>query len=104
MAIPFQVTRMKVSMEPTEGKRKRSRRYDASGRQEQARVQRDATLERARELFLERGYAGTTVDTIASAAGVSSATIFKSYGGKAGLVRELCARALEGAGPEHAEA
>jgi AcrR family transcriptional regulator len=34
---------------------------------------------------------------------VSAATIYKTYGGKAGLVRELCARALAGEGPVHAE-
>jgi AcrR family transcriptional regulator len=82
---------------------KRARTYDASGRQERARQQRAATLEAARELFLENGYTATTVESIASAAGVSAATIYKSYGGKAGLVRELCHRALAGAGPVPAE-
>jgi len=83
--------------------RKGVRRYDASGRQERARLQLETTLDRARELFVERGYVATTVESIAAAAGVSAATIYKSYGGKAGLVRELCARALEGAGPVPAE-
>lgn len=34
---------------------------------------------------------------------VSPATIYKSYGGKVGLLRSLCRRALEGAGPVPAE-
>jgi AcrR family transcriptional regulator len=91
-------------MEARSSKRKGARAYDASGRQERARRQHEATLERARELFLEAGYVATTVEAIARAAGVSAATIYKSYGGKAGLVRELCDRALEGTGPVPAEA
>lgn len=79
------------------------RGYDTRGRQERARRQREATLQRARQLFLERGYAGTTVEVIARAAGVSAATIYKTYGGKAGLVRELCTQALAGTGPLPAE-
>jgi AcrR family transcriptional regulator len=84
-------------------KRKGQRSYDSSGRQERARQQREATLEYARQLFLDLGYAATTVETIAEATGVSTATIYKTYGGKAGLVRELWARALAGAGPVPAE-
>ena len=83
--------------------RKAQRAYDGSGRQERARQQRETTLERARELFLDQGYAATTVESIATAAGVSAATIYKTYGGKAGLVRDLCAHALAGAGPVPAE-
>ena len=91
-------------MEATSQKRKALRTYDASTRQERARRRHDTTLEQARALFLERGYVATTVDAIARAAGVSEATVYKSYGGKAGLVQELCARALAGSGPEPAEA
>lgn len=88
-----------MSMSANTAKSKRQRAYDASGRQARALRQREETLERARDLFLERGYVATTVETIASLAGVSAATVFKTYGGKAGLVRELCQRALIGAGP-----
>jgi TetR/AcrR family transcriptional regulator, regulator of cefoperazone and chloramphenicol sensitivity len=41
--------------------------------------------ESALELFAERGYAGTSVRDIASAAGVSPALLFHHYGSKAGL-------------------
>src|SRR5690349_13661858 len=74
-------------------KSKPERRYDATGRRERARRQHEAPLAAAEGLFFERGYAATTVESIARAAKVSEATIYKSYGGKAGLVRELCARA-----------
>ncbi|MEO8696394.1 MAG: helix-turn-helix domain-containing protein [Acidimicrobiales bacterium] len=62
-----------------------------------------ATLDTARAFFLENGFAATTVESIAQAAGVSAATIYKTYGGKAGLVRALCQSALEGAGAVPAE-
>jgi len=84
-------------------KRKRARAYDASGRQERARQRRETALEGARQLLLEQGYAATTVESIAEVAGVSAATIYKTYGGKAGLVRDLCAQALAGTGPVPAE-
>lgn len=40
----------------------------------------------ASELFLENGYSGTTVDQIAQRAGVSRATFFNYFGGKADLL------------------
>jgi AcrR family transcriptional regulator len=90
-------------MAASAAKRKRKRTYDATGRQERARRQREATLEQAWELFLAHGYAATTVESIAQAGGVSAATVYKTYGGKAGLVRELCTKALAGTGPVPAE-
>ncbi len=92
-----------MSMEPSETQSKARRAYDASGRQERARQQRKATLEHALRLFLDQGYVATTVESIAHAAGISAATVYKTYGGKAGLVRELCERALAGEGPVPAE-
>ena len=72
---------------PTKGRQQRA--YDARGRQERARRQYEATLEHARERFLALGYAATTVESIARAAGVSEATVYKTYGGKAAIVRQL---------------
>src|SRR6187397_1953102 len=92
-----------MSVRRPPAKSKAPRPYDGSGRQARAREQRDRSLAEANRLFAEHGYAATTVESIAQAAGVSAATIYKSYGGKAGLVRELCARALLGAGPVPAE-
>ena len=82
---------------------KRSRSYDVSGRQARAQEKRAAALAAAEVLFLRQGYVSTTVESLASAAGVSAATIYTTYGGKAGLVRELCTRALAGVGPVPAE-
>jgi AcrR family transcriptional regulator len=57
----------------------------------------------ARRRFLADGYASTSVESIAEEAGVSPATIYKSYGGKRGLARAVCEDALGGAGPSAAE-
>jgi AcrR family transcriptional regulator len=87
------------------GKRgvKPGRRYDSSGRLQAAQRTRARVLEVARERFLANGYAATTVAAISTAAGVSVETIYKSYGGKAGLVRTLRDAALQGQGPVPAE-
>ena len=81
-------------MSPVGAPVKGTRAYDASRRQERARRQHEAALDAAQARFLHHGYAATTVESIAEAARVSAATIYKSYGGKAGLVRALCQRAL----------
>lgn len=65
------------------------RRYDSTVRQEQARRSRWAVLEAARRLFLERGYAATTVAAIARDAGVSVETVYKAFGNKPGLVKAV---------------
>lgn len=79
------------------------RPYDAKRRREQARQTHDALLDAALERFDQQGYTATTIESIAAAAGVSDATIYKTYGGKPGLVRALCLRALGGEGPVPAE-
>ena len=81
------------------GQVKGSRRYDSRGRQEQARRSREAILETAERLFLASGYAGTTITAIAAEAGVSVETIYKSFGGKGGLVRAIYDRGLTGSRP-----
>jgi AcrR family transcriptional regulator len=82
---------------------KSGRRYDSSGRLSAAERTRSRVLDLARDRFLAHGYAATTVAAIASAAGVSVETIYKSYGGKAGLVRALRDAALRGEEPATAE-
>ncbi len=63
------------------------RPYRSSLREEQARATRRAIVDAGAALFVERGYAGTTVDAIAERAGVSRKTVFTSVGGKAGLLK-----------------
>lgn len=79
------------------------RRYDASRRREQARLTRAAIIEAARHRFLRDGYPATTVASVADDAGASADTIYKTFGGKAGLLRALCEDALLGAAAVPAE-
>jgi AcrR family transcriptional regulator len=65
------------------------RTYDSPRRQEQARLTRRAVLDAARELFLEQGYAKTTVAAVAGQAAVSVETVYKAFGNKAGLVKAV---------------
>src|SRR6478736_4259887 len=79
------------------------RRYDATRRQAQAARNRAAIIDAAEQRFVRDGYPATTVASIAADVGVSDHTIYKSFGGKPGLVRAIRARALEGSGPVAAE-
>jgi AcrR family transcriptional regulator len=79
------------------------RRYDASRRRAQADRTRAAIIDAARARFLHDGYTATTVASIAADADASVDTIYKSFGGKAGLLRAMCEDALAGAGPVPAE-
>lgn len=46
-------------------------------------------LDAARRLFLERGYAATTIPEIAAAAGVAVPTIYWAFGSKRAIVTEI---------------
>lgn len=83
---------------PQQGVKAR-RAYDSSRRRESARRTRSRVLDAAEHLFLNRGYGPTTVAAIAERAGVSVETVYKAFGGKAGLVRAMWQRGLAGAGP-----
>ncbi len=78
---------------------KPKRRYNSSGRQAQARRNREAILDAAQRQFLEGGYTATTIAAIAAEAGVSVETIYKAFGGKPGLVRAIYQRGLTGREP-----
>jgi AcrR family transcriptional regulator len=79
------------------------RRYDASRRRAQALRTRQAIIESARRRFLSDGYSATTIASIAEEAEASPDTIYKSFGGKPGLLRAMCEDALRGGGPVPAE-
>jgi AcrR family transcriptional regulator len=55
-------------------------------REQQAQLTRLTVFTAARRLFLERGFAATTVAAVADEAGVSTETIYASLGGKRGLL------------------
>lgn len=75
---------------------KPGRPYDSTRRREQARQSRSRITQTAERMFLADGYAATTVQAIAAAAGVSADTIYKSFGGKPGLIRAIRDQALRG--------
>src|SRR5918996_3794370 len=56
---------------------------------------RPQVLDAALELFLERGYEGTSMDAIASAAGVTKPVVYACFPGKDELFRALLAREEE---------
>ena len=58
-------------------------------RQQQAAQTRRQIVRAARQLFVASGYAGTTVEAIAARAGVAVATVYKAFGTKAAIAREL---------------
>ena len=87
---------MRRAVKPPGAPERPTRRYDAPRRRAAAGATRQRILAAARELFLARGYAATTMAAVAAAAGVSVETIYLAVGPKAALVRELVERALSG--------
>jgi AcrR family transcriptional regulator len=63
------------------------RRYDASGRREQARTRRRAVVVAAQALFERDGFRPTTIAAVAERAGVSAESIYKGFGTKAALAK-----------------
>jgi AcrR family transcriptional regulator len=72
------------------------RRYDARSRQNQASQTRDRVLTVARRLFVEHGYAGTSVARIAAEAGVSAPTVFAGFTSKVNLLKQAVDTAIAG--------
>src|SRR4029450_4312928 len=66
-------------------------------RVQQADRTRALIAESARARFLEKGWAGTSVRSVAEGAGVSEATVYSVYGTKAGLASSLIDAAEQGA-------
>ncbi len=72
------------------------RPYDSRRRQEQAAQTKRDIVTAAGALFRERGYAGTSMPQIATAAGVVVETIYRAFGSKAGLFRAVVEAAVAG--------
>ncbi|MEU4677750.1 helix-turn-helix domain-containing protein [Micromonospora sp. NPDC023737] len=64
-------------------------RYHSPRRADAAAATRASILAAGRELFLRKGYAGTTVPQIAEAARVAVPTVYTSAGGKADILAAL---------------
>jgi len=63
----------------------------AERRRDQARTRlaRAAVVEAARTLFLERGYGATTIDAISELADVPTATVYRLFSSKLGILKSL---------------
>lgn len=63
--------------------------YDNRQRQEAARTTRARIIEAAKAGFLAHGFGGTTIRQFAEDAEVSQETIYKTFGGKAALLKSV---------------
>ena len=64
----------------------------SSLREAQKQLTRDMIVERALELFTTKGYAATTIDEIAAAAGTTRVTFYAYYPLRSDLMRDFMAR------------
>lgn len=69
--------------------KRRSDASQSSPRRRDRAETRARMLDAARRLFVERGYAATTIPEIAAAAGVAVPTIYWAFGSKRGMVSEI---------------
>ena len=68
-----------------------------SGRgQARTRLARRAVVESARTLFLERGYAATTIEAISEHSDVPSATVYRLFSAKLGILKAVLDTSIAG--------
>ena len=68
---------------------KRRRPSGAVGGQARTRLARAAVIQAARILFLERGYAATTIEAISEQSDVPAATVYRLFSSKLGILKAL---------------
>src|SRR6202048_4905205 len=68
---------------------KAKRQYTSTLRQQQASQTRARIMDAAQRLFTDRGYGATTIEAIASEAGVATDTVYASFRSKAGVLHKL---------------
>lgn len=77
-------------------KKSTKRKYDSSRRKQQALQTQRQIVEAARSLFINRGYAGATIESIAQQAGVATETVYASFGNKRAILSKLIDVSLVG--------
>ena len=65
------------------------RAHDGKSGQARTRLARAAVVRAARTLFLERGYAATTVEAISDLSDVPPATVYRLFSSKLGILKAL---------------
>jgi AcrR family transcriptional regulator len=68
---------------------KTRRPSDGAARQARTRRTRAAVVEAARTLFLERGYAATTIEAISDLSDTPQATVYRLFSSKLGILKAL---------------
>lgn len=74
------------------------RKYNSSRRKAQSLETQAQITEAARELFIERGYLGTSIDSIAKEAGVAPETIYALFGNKKAILARVMDVSIVGDG------
>ena len=76
---------------------KRNSPANKSGQgQARTRLARRAVVDTARTLFLERGYAATTIEAISERSDVPSATVYRLFSSKLGILKALLDTSIAG--------
>jgi len=65
------------------------RTYDGAARQARTRRTRAAVVEAAQSLFVERGYAATTIEAISDRSDTPQATVYRLFSSKLGILKAL---------------
>ena len=68
---------------------KSRRTYDGAARQARTRRTRAAVVEAAQSLFVERGYAATTIEAISERSDTPQATVYRLFSSKLGILKAL---------------
>src|ERR1700704_6466583 len=71
------------------GNVKTHRRYERAAPQARTRRTRVAVVEAARTLFLERGYAATTIEAISDLSDTPQATVYRLFSSKLGILKAV---------------
>ena len=72
------------------------RKYNSSRRKEQSRETQAQIMEAARKLFIERGYSGTSIESVAKEAGVAPETVYALFGNKRAILSRVVDVAVVG--------
>src|SRR5262252_2069154 len=68
---------------------KSRRPYQRTARQARTRRTRAAVIEAARSLFVERGYAATTIEAISERSDTPQPTVYRLFSSKLGILKSL---------------
>jgi AcrR family transcriptional regulator len=72
------------------------RKYDSSRRLAATRATKAHVVEVATELFVDQGYPATTISQIAQDSGTPEATLYRLFGSKRGVLKEVLDVAISG--------